>query len=88
MRQRVRDCEARGDLPGLRPALSAFDRPGIQRRTEHRRVSADHLRRRAGSGVPGQKYTFGIVKAAQARGDLTVLQNADAARCESIWART
>ncbi len=25
--------------------------------------------------VPGQKYTFGIVKAAQARGDLQVLQD-------------
>ena len=30
------------DLPAIRPALSAFDRAGLQRRAEQRRVSSDH----------------------------------------------
>ena len=50
-----------------------------------RRVRADHLRR---SGtiwtVPGQKYTFGVVKAAQALGDFDVLDERGAARCGFI----
>ena len=37
--------------------------------------------------VPGQKYTFGIVKAAQARGDFRCWPTANAARCACIWAR-
>ena len=38
--------EARGHLLGIRPAFPAFDRAGLQRRTQHRRISANHLRRR------------------------------------------
>ena len=38
--------QARGDVPWLRAALSAFDRPGLQGRTKQRRVSPNHLRRR------------------------------------------
>ena len=34
--------------------------------------------------VPGQKYTFGIVKAAQARGDFQVLASATGGRCACI----
>src|SRR5260370_350802 len=37
-----------GDLPRLRPALSALDRPGLQGRAEQRRLLANHLRRQAG----------------------------------------
>ena len=36
---------ARGHVPRLRTALSPLDRPGLQRRPEHRRLSADHVRR-------------------------------------------
>ena len=58
--------QAGRDLPRLRPALPAFDRAGLQGRAEQRRVPADHLRRRRRiSQVPGQKYTFGVVKAAR-----------------------
>ncbi len=38
--------------------------------------------------VPGQKYTFGVVKAAQARGDFACWPSAIGARCGSISART
>ena len=37
--------QAGRDLPRLRAALPAFDRPGLQGRPEHRRLPADHLRR-------------------------------------------
>lgn len=53
--------------------LSAFDRPGIQGRAEYGRfvqITADDA---ADLPVPGRKYTFGVVKAAQARGDFQVL---------------
>ena len=38
--------------------------------------------------VPGQKYTFGVVKAAQARGDFRCWPNAAAERCACISERT
>ena len=64
----------RRDLRRLRAALPALDRAGLQGRAEQRRVPADHLRRPADDlTVPGQGYSFGIVKAAQARGDFDVL---------------
>ena len=66
--------QARRHLPRLRPALPAFDRPGLQGRPEYRRVPADHRRRRRRSApCPGADYSFGVVKAAQARGDFDVL---------------
>jgi hypothetical protein len=37
--------------------------------------------------VPGQKYSFGVVKAAQARGDFAVLEERAAGRCECICRR-
>jgi len=41
-----------------------------KRGTQHRRLPADHLRQTPSIfPVPDQKYTFGVVKAAQARGD-------------------
>ena len=52
MRLAVRDAQARGDVPRLRPALPALDGPGLQGRAQHRRVPADHLRRRGGSARP------------------------------------
>ena len=33
-----------GTTPGQRAEVSPFDRPGLQGRTEHRRVPSDHLR--------------------------------------------
>ena len=48
-RHAVRDAEARRHVPRLRPALPALDGPGLQGRAEHRRLPADHLRRRGGS---------------------------------------
>ena len=62
------------DLRRLRSALPAFDRAGLQGRAEQRRVPADHPRTDAEDvPVPGQAYSFGVVKAAQARGDFDVL---------------
>jgi len=37
--------------------------------------------------VPDQKYSFGIVKAAQARGDLQCSTNVAGGRCGCIWER-
>jgi len=48
----------------LRPALPALDRAGVQGRTD----DPDDL------AVPGRRYSFGVVKAAQALGDFRVLQ--------------
>ena len=65
---------ASGHLRRLRPALPALDRPGLQGRA---RTPASSCRSPATTPrdlpVPGQKYTFGVVKAAQARGDFQVL---------------
>ena len=56
-------------LPRLRAALPALHRPGLQGRAEHRRLPPGHLpTTRCNCPVPGHKYTFGVVKAAQARG--------------------
>ena len=65
--------QASGDGARFWAAFPAQHRPSLQRRTELRRVPADHLRRSDDLQVPGQKYTFGVVKAAQARGDFHVL---------------
>jgi len=35
--------------------------------------------------VPGQKYTFGVVKAAQARGDFQVLADRGGGPCGFTW---
>ena len=70
----VRDTQEAGDLPRLRPAFPALDRPGLQGRPEQRRLPADHLRRRRGSAGAGRRNTRSAsVKAAQARGDFDVL---------------
>ena len=74
MRARIRDTNPRRDLPRLRPALPALDRAGLQGRPELRRVPADHLRRPGRYRRAGPAYSFGVVKAAQARGDLEVLE--------------
>ena len=37
--------------------------------------------------MPGQTYSFGTVKAAQARGDFEVLAERAGGRCGSIWVR-
>ena len=44
---------------------------------EHRRVPAGDLRRRQGPARARVEYTFGVVKAAQARGDFQVLAERD-----------
>ena len=46
---------SRRHLPRLRPAVPAFHRAGLQGRAQHRRVPADHLRRRSRLNVPGQR---------------------------------
>ena len=69
---------ARRDVPPVRPALSPLDGPGLQGRG---RIRACSCRSRATTRwtvpVPGQSYTFGVVKAAQARGDFQVLAERD-----------
>jgi len=72
-------------LPGLRPALPAFDRAGVKGGPNSGvflQLTCDDAN---DLPVPGQKYTFGIVKAAQARGDFQVLAERGGAHCESIW---
>ena len=65
---------ARGHLRRLRPALPALDRPGVQGRARTRASSSrSPATTPATCPVPGRKYTFGVVKAAQARGDFQVL---------------
>ena len=44
MRLAVRDTAPCRDLRRIRPALPAFDRPGLQGRPRQRRVPADHRR--------------------------------------------
>ena len=64
---------ARGHLRRLRPPLPALDRPGVQGRA---RTPASSCRSPATTPRPagaGARYTFGVVKAAQARGDFQVL---------------
>ncbi len=46
IRLAVRDKRKAGTCVGFRAALPALDRPGLQRRAQHRRHPADHLRRR------------------------------------------
>ena len=77
MRHGVRDARHVATCLRIRAALPALDRAGLQGRAEHRRLPADHVRRRGRLRVPGQKYTFGVVKAAQARGDFQVLVERD-----------
>ncbi len=53
--------QTRGHLPWLRTALSALDGAGLQRRTEHGRVFADHrkARRRRGNSRPAVQFWSG-----------------------------
>src|SRR5207245_7854614 len=63
----------RRDVRGLRTALPALHRAGVQGWPEHGvflQITCDDA---ADLAVPGQAYTFGVVKAAQARGDVQVL---------------
>ena len=53
---------------------SCTRRARLQGRPEQRRLPADHVRRRRTTcRCPATRYTFGVVKAAQARGDFEVL---------------
>ena len=70
----VRDAQTRRHLPRLRAAVPALHRPGLQGRAELAACSCrSPATIRRDLPVPGQKYTFGVVKAAQARGDFEVL---------------
>ena len=65
----------RNALPpaGIRPALPSLHGASLQGRPQFRvflQITCDDA---ADVPVPGQKYTFGTVKAAQARGDFQVL---------------
>ena len=74
MRQRVRDAKRVATCVGFGPrflhstgqAYKGGPNTGV-----FLQITAEDAR---DLPVPGQKYTFGIVKAAQARGDLTVLR--------------
>ena len=62
-----------GDVPSVRAALPPLHRPGLQGRADSGvflQITCDDAR---DLPVPGQSYTFGVVKAAQARGDFQVL---------------
>ena len=75
-------------LPRLRAAVPALDRPGLQGRAELAACSCrSPATIRCSSRVPGQKYTFGVVKAAQARGDFQVARGAEAQRAPGAPAR-
>jgi hypothetical protein len=74
MRQRVRDAKRVATCLGFGPrflhstgqAYKGGPNTGV-----FLQITADDAQDVA---IPGQKYTFGIVKAAQAQGDLTVLR--------------
>jgi hypothetical protein len=57
----------------LRSRRQAFNRTGLQRRAELRCLPADHRRANFDLAIPGRKASFGVIKAAQARGDFRVL---------------
>ena len=82
----LRDRKRVATCVGFRATLPPFDRTSLQGRTEHRRIPADHLRRCHDLQVPGQKYTFGVVKAAEARGDFEVLAERGRRVCASTSA--
>ena len=73
MRHRVRDATSSATCLGFGPRFLHSTGQAYKGGPNTGRVPADHLRRREGPRVPGQKYTFGVVKAAQARGDFGVL---------------
>ena len=73
IRTRLRDRHRVATCLGFGPRFLHSTGQAYKGGPEHRRVPADHLRRRPDLPVPGQRYTFGVVKAAQARGDLEVL---------------
>jgi len=73
IRHAVRDKKKVATVLGLRPRfLHSRDKP--TKAAPIAAFLADYLRTDAKDlPVPGQKFTFGIVKAAQARGDFAVL---------------
>ena len=63
-----------GDVRRVRPAISALHRSGAQRRSGHRRVSRDHLRRSRGPAGAGAALQLRHHQEwLQARGDFEVL---------------
>src|SRR3954447_25447281 len=61
------------NLRRVRPAFPALHRAGLQGRADsgvYLQITADDAR---DLPVPGQKASFGVIKAAQARGDFDVL---------------
>ena len=87
MRRRVRDSKRVATCLGFGPrflhstgqAYKGGPNTGV-----FLQITCDDAR---GLPVPGQKYTFGVVKAAQARGDLEVLRERGRRRCAFTWAR-
>lgn len=74
MRQRVRDAKKVATCVGFGPRFlhsTGQAYKGGPNTGAFLQITSDDAR---DLPVPGQKYTFGIVKAAQARGDLTVLR--------------
>ena len=78
IRMLVRDAPPRGHGARLRAAVPALHRPAPQGRRRQRRVPAAHLRRPGGDlEIPDAPYTFGVLKRAQALGDLEALRSRD-----------
>ena len=74
LRLQLRDGLRHRHDPGLRAALPALDRPVPQGRAEPRFVPAAPGARPRDVAIPGQPYGFGVLKRAQARGDLAALR--------------
>ena len=83
----VRDQRKVATCVRIRAAFPALHRPGLQGRPQQRRVPANHRRRARDLAVPGQKASFGVIKAAQARGDFGVLAERGRRRCASTQGR-
>ena len=80
--------EAGGHLPGIRSALPAFHRSGLQRRTELRSVPANHLRRcRRSAGARARNTPSASSKQRRRAETSRCWPSAGAGRCASIWAR-
>ena len=78
LRQRVRDARRVATCLGFGPRFLHSTGQALQGRAEHRCLPAGHVRRCEGRRGAGQKYTFGVVKAAQARGDCRSLRSGEA----------
>jgi transaldolase/glucose-6-phosphate isomerase len=73
MREKIRAKKKVATCLGFGPRFLHSTGQAYKGWAELRRVPANHVRRCHGCQNPGNKFTFSVVKAAQARGDLAVL---------------